>query len=293
MSQDEVSRRSYIGGSDAAKVIGKHNFAGPESVYKNIRGTVPESEQEDLSKNRHIMRGNHCEPIALSRIKEEYPSLNGPEVRGRFDEGSGIQGEIFLRHPEYDFIGGHTDGLSIDPLTEHITVHEVKSPTSSSIDYVEKNGIPPRYYYQLQHYMGIAHAKGAREVEGRLQLWSCDEWDLITIPVDFNKSEFANLVENYKTLWENARVEDRPIEESNFKVRTTEKKDTYTSDRVDELLRSYYEAHSNFKEAKERKKKLKSKILSQSDDASRLEGEDHYATIKDYSNSTHLRVREK
>lgn len=292
MSKTAKPRHRYIGGSSAAALVGKHAFKSPKEVYQKLL-EGDDYQEEDLSGNRHIMRGNAVEPIAEARIREDHPSLNGENVEEVFDCDERTD-QIYLEHPQYSYIAGHTDGISLDPFGSEAIVHEIKAPTSSSLEYMERHGISDRYFYQLQHYMGIAAAlTDQHEVQGKLQIWDCDEWDVRTIQIERRPDVFEKLVSTYTFVWQEAQ-HDVPFEKCqafNF-INTEDSDKVYTSPYVEDLLAEYSEVHRTFKESKERKSELKSKILSQLDGETRIEGDHHYATVKYYDNSTHLRVRE-
>jgi len=59
------------------------------------------------------------------------------------------------------------------------------------------------------------------------------------------------------------------------------------------MLAEYYQIRSTWKESEDEMKSLKTEILSNLEGESRIEGDKHYATVKEYKNSTHLTVREK
>jgi len=292
MTQFARPRHTYIGGSDAAALLGKHAFKSPAEVYKKLTDGS-NYEEKDLSGNRHIQRGNYIEPIAEARIEQDYPSLNGDNVERIFDRDEKTD-QIYLEHPDLPYVAGHTDGISLDPFGDTAIVHEIKSPTSSSIEYIERHGIPNRYFYQIQHYMGIAAAlTDEYDVTGKLQIWSCDDWDVRTFEIERRPQLFSKLTGIYEKVYEAAQS-GVPFEECqvfNF-VDVEDSESVYTSERMEDMLADYYEAYTTYKEMKSKKSDLKGKILSQLNGEERIEGDGHYATVKYYDNSTHLSVRE-
>jgi len=95
----------------------------------------------------------------------------------------------------------------------------------------------------------------------------------------------------YDEFWAHAH-EEIPFEDTPFTDKSETDRDVYRSERMSALLSEYHDIHETFKTAKERKKELKREILSNLDGEKKIEGENHYANIKNYSNSTHLYVRE-
>ena len=289
---DNVNRSSYLGGSDSAKVLGEHAFEGPRSVYEKLK-QGEDYEEKDLSGNKDIQRGNFCEPLALDEISSCYPSLNDEDVYERFDDGGGHDNQVFLRHPDKVYIGGHPDGISIDPFDGTATVHEVKAPRSKSVKYIKKNGIPSRYYWQVLHYGGIVDAQTEENVQCVVWVWNCDKWDVERYDVEYNADGIAALFERYSRFWAYAQ-EGIEWEKTDLGVDYDYEPNVVSSDKLSTWLRQYGRIHSTFKEAKEQKKDLKGKILSAIPKGTdRIEGDTHYAKIKNYSNSTHLIVRDK
>jgi len=289
-----VERKEYIGGSDSAKLMQEHRFGGPKDVYDKVSPQVDYT-PEDLSENRDIMRGNMVEPIAFDQIQNEYPSLNSTPVRDELDSGGGIGGQIFLQHPENPYVAGHPDGLSMDPFDDSVIVHEIKAPRSSSISRIRKQGIPSRYFYQVQHYMGIVHEQTDSEVKGIVWPFSCDDWEPFPIQVQFREDLWSDMSRLYQNFWQRVVVEDETWDSVNEDLfgGENEKAEVYESEKMSDMLAEYYEIRSTYKEKKDDMKSLKTEILSNLNGESRIEGDTHYATVKEYSNSTHLTVREK
>jgi len=282
----------FIGGSDIAKILGEHAFEGPKSVYQRLRDGV-DTASEDLSDNRDIMRGVACEPKALDRIREQYPSLNSEKVRSVFDAGGGRDGQIRLQHPNKPYLAGSVDGMSIDPFGGSAVVHEVKSPRSSGIKRIEKRGIPSRYFWQVQFYAGIANEIYDGTVESYVWLWNCDKWDVERIEVEWQPERFERIVDVCDRFYAFAS-EDIPFEETDLGDQNEEvDRDVYSSEEMSAKLSAYHNIHQNYKRLSELKADLKREILSQLDGEEKIDGRDHYAKIQRRSNATYLTVRER
>jgi len=212
-----VDRDTYIGGSDSAKLMQEHRFNGPKKVYDKVSPQV-EYTPEDLSENRDIMRGNMVEPIAFEQIQNEYPSLNSTPVREALDSGGGIGGQIFLQHPKQPYVAGHPDGISMDPFDNSVVVHEIKAPRSGGISRIRKHGIPSRYFYQVQHYMGIVSEQTDSEVKGIVWPFSCDDWEPFPIEVQFRENLWHKMSTLYRNFWKRVVVDGEPWIDVNEKL---------------------------------------------------------------------------
>lgn len=125
-------RRTGIGGSDAAAVLGVSKWRTPLSVWLDKTG------QSDGSAETEPMRwGTLLEPV----IKQEYAERTGREVIA----------PGFLRHHQHQFMVANVDGITRDDR-----VVEVK--TSRSADGWGEPGsdqVPEDYLLQVQHYMAV------------------------------------------------------------------------------------------------------------------------------------------
>lgn len=131
------ARRSGLGGSDAAVVLGLSNWKTPLQLYREKRG---ETEAADLSGVSVVEWGNRLEPV----IRQAYADRTGETVRV-LPPGS------VLRHPQHDWMIGSLDGY-----TDSGKVLEIK--TARSADGWGEPGsdeIPEAYLVQVQHYLAI------------------------------------------------------------------------------------------------------------------------------------------
>ena len=128
-----AERRTGIGGSDAAAVLGLSRFATPLDVYLDKRGELPESEP-----NAAMEWGNRLEPI----VRDAYADATGRTVRVP---------TTILRSETHPFMLA-----SIDGVTEDGRLLEIK--TARSADGWGDAGtdqIPEAYLIQVQHYLTV------------------------------------------------------------------------------------------------------------------------------------------
>lgn len=125
-------RRSGIGGSDAAAVLGISKWRTPLSVWLDKTGQA-----DNTSETEPMRWGTLLEPV----IKQEYAERTGREVIA----------PGFLRHHKHQFMVANVDGITRDDR-----VVEVK--TSRSADGWGEPGsdqVPEDYLLQVQHYMAV------------------------------------------------------------------------------------------------------------------------------------------
>lgn len=128
-------RRSGIGGSDAAALVGLSSWASPFTVYADKLGLLPE--QED---NEAMRQGRDLEEYVAHRFCEE----TGKSVR---------RCNAILQHPGYGFILANVDRLIVgeDSGVECKTMN----PRNPAAYMLEERDIPPQYYVQCQHYLAV------------------------------------------------------------------------------------------------------------------------------------------
>lgn len=177
-------RRTGIGGSDAAAVLGVSPWESPLSVWEEKRGLRP----PETSVPERFVWGQRLEGAILA----EYAEREGIRIRRG--------GRRFLRHPGLAFVVGHPDALAEDRLVEAKTAAflDERWGEEGSAD------VPLHYYVQLQHYMiltGKTRADLAVLVGGR-------ELRTYRIPADpvFQDA----LVAEERDLWRRVIEDDPP-----------------------------------------------------------------------------------
>lgn len=130
-----------IGGSDIGPILGLSIYRGPLHVYLEKRKELPDEKKEDNVEGKQF--GQLCEPIAARM----YAERTGRKVwkPGRT-----------YRHPQYKFMMGNLDRLTIDvarPIAQQRGVMEIKWLDASRRSVWVNEGVPEGYYLQIQHYM--------------------------------------------------------------------------------------------------------------------------------------------
>lgn len=126
----KIDRSKYLGGSDAAAIIGVDRFKTVHDVYLDKLGQGTERDQ-----NEAMFWGSTLEAV----VRKEYRKRTGRYVRPRT-----------VRHPDHPFIAGHVDGEG-DALLEVKVARDGADwgPDGES----DITAIPVYYRPQLVHYM--------------------------------------------------------------------------------------------------------------------------------------------
>lgn len=133
-----AQRRTGIGGSDVAAILGLSRYATPLSVYQEKRGEI-----EPQADNDAMRWGRYLEPV----VRQAYADETGNEVR--------VLDEL-VRHPANDFMIANLDGFVL-PESGPRRVFEAKtSRTSEGWGEPGSDQIPQPYLLQVQHYMAVS-----------------------------------------------------------------------------------------------------------------------------------------
>lgn len=133
---DPAFRRTYIGGSDAAAIVGLGKWASPYSVWLEKTGQAPERDEP----SERMRWGTLLE----SPVAEEWARREGVArlIPGRFQR---------MTSPSY--VGGHADFLADHPADGRCLV-EVKVSDRPS-EWEDDTSVPAQYYLQVQHYLMV------------------------------------------------------------------------------------------------------------------------------------------
>ncbi len=128
-----AERRTGIGGSDVAPIIGISPFRSALEVYLEKRGDLGEPPLNDA-----MHWGNLLEPV----VRQEYADRTGKAV---------MMPAGMIRHPKHEFMLANLDGyVDGDRLFEAKTAR-------TSIGWGEPgtDEVPQGYLFQVQHYMAV------------------------------------------------------------------------------------------------------------------------------------------
>lgn len=250
-------RSSYIGGSSASAIMCDNEYKTRRDVYEVLAGI---RETDDLPNEGHIARGNTLEPIVEEWIGHNVdPTINGEKAFEEYDAGGGHNGQIFLQHPDHDYIGGHPDGIGF--RCEHPQVprgagviYEIKTPTTYNVKKIDKHGITGRYFWQVQHYMlitGIQHSL--------VVIWDYNQWKGRLYYVPAKPKLHEEMLEEYRDMYFCSQMGIMPEPKDDIQRQSQE---LPHKPELDRLLIEYEKYKGMKYEAKDKLGELKGQILS-------------------------------
>lgn len=134
-------RRSGLGGSDAAAIMGLNPYISPMSVYLDKIGELPEKLEPD---NRFIEWGNRLEPVVAEYFQDKHR-----------DEGlQVVKDEHMYISDEYPFMLGNLDREIWNP-DGSIDGLEIKTTSINNKDKWQDGNAPMHYLIQVQHYLAV------------------------------------------------------------------------------------------------------------------------------------------
>ena len=128
-------RKNYIGGSDAAAILGLSRFSTPLKVWGEKTGNLP---TEDISEKLRVKLGNKLEQTVAELFMEE----TGKELVRRNET---------IYHPSYKFLAANIDRKVIGERAGF----EAKTTGSYSYRDWEGEEIPQEYIFQCLHYLAV------------------------------------------------------------------------------------------------------------------------------------------
>lgn len=135
-------RRSYIGGSDAACILGMNPWKDNVTLYEEKRGI---REPEDISDSPVVRYGVQAEPLMRELFKLDYPEC---EI--------GYEEHNLWWNDDFPFAHASLDGWITDENGRQ-GILEIKTTTiMNSLQRDHWNGrIPQQYYVQVIHYLMV------------------------------------------------------------------------------------------------------------------------------------------
>lgn len=186
-------RRSGIGGSDVANILGE-GYQTPLDVYLSKIG-----EAEELD-GPAIKRGRALEPIA----RELFREVTGLEV---------LNGGPMLRDKQIPALIANVDGYAQDATTRIVV--EIKAPGLRAFAKMKDHGVPKSYYLQVQHYLSVTGLDRAQFVA-----FSAEKWELLHFPIERDDELIQNMREMLHAWWEAHVVARKPPERERYEIPT-------------------------------------------------------------------------
>lgn len=139
ITEEQVKqRKSYIGGSDAAPILGLSRWSTQLETWALKTGKV---EPKDLSGNLAVKLGNKLEDT----VAELFTEATGKKVR-RVNETQ--------FHPDYEFIGANIDRR----IVGEDAILECKTCSAWKAKEWQGEEIPQEYILQVVHYLAVTGA---------------------------------------------------------------------------------------------------------------------------------------
>ena len=130
-------RKNYIGGSDAAAVVGLNSFSSPYTVWADKLGKLPPKED-----NEAMRLGRDLEDYVAKRFTEQ----TGKKVRRK---------NFILWNSDYPFAHANVDRLIVG---ENAGL-ECKTTSALNLKSFKNGEFPENYYVQCMHYMAVTGYK--------------------------------------------------------------------------------------------------------------------------------------
>lgn len=168
-------RKQYIGGSDAAAVVGLNEWQSPYALWCEKTGITPEFEG-----NLRTDFGTFAEDFVAKRFEME----TGKKVRRE---------NFTLINDQYPWAIADVDREIVgeDAILECKVVNELQ------LKHYEKGDYPPRFYCQVQHYLAVTGKKMAY-----LAALIGTGRDFKVFPIERDEDEIAALMAMEKQFYE-------------------------------------------------------------------------------------------
>lgn len=133
---DLGDRKTFLGGSDAAAILGLSPWKSRLQLWAEKTGITKDTKESDA-----MEWGTRLEAVIFDKFKEQHRELQ-------------VFGGWKFTHPEYPYIVGHVDGTIFDNLTHEDAVLEIKTANAYSGDEWQSS-VPTYYLCQIQHYLAV------------------------------------------------------------------------------------------------------------------------------------------
>lgn len=169
-------RRTGIGGSDAAAIIGKSHFKSNVDVWEEKKGL---REPDDISDKEQVKYGKAVEDLLLQMF-----ALDNPEYEVTSNK------KIVYRR---GFMFASLDGELVEKATGELGIYEGKTAEIHKKIELEKwnKRVPDYYYVQILHYL-IVTGRSFVVLKVQLKLLYTEEKTTMTKQYRFNRKDLLN-----------------------------------------------------------------------------------------------------
>ena len=176
-------RKQGIGGTDAAAIIGEgYDGRGPLDVYIEKTSDAIDEPAPGSDLALILERGRELEPHVAARFERETGrvlALIGPAT-----------------HRDFDFVRGSPDRGSLDQFGTVDGIVELKTAAAPAFQRMKLDGLPKRYWIQLQHYLEIYGVE-----RGSFAVLQPDSWKFLHFDVQRDREFGALLVARLVEFW--------------------------------------------------------------------------------------------
>ena len=169
-------RRTGIGGSDAAAILGKSHFKTNVKVWEEKTGLI---EPDDISAKEQVKYGKAVEDLLLQMF-----ALDNPEYEVISNK------KIVYRR---GFMFASLDGELVEKATGELGIYEGKTAEIHKKIELEKwnKRVPDYYYVQILHYL-IVTGRSFVVLKVQLKLLYTEEKTTMTKQYRFNRKDLLN-----------------------------------------------------------------------------------------------------
>ena len=255
MDQDQWKelRRTGIGGSDVASVLGYSKYRGPLTLWMDKTGRAKPKDEDIAEENEAIAVGNWLEPFMREKVADYMAETMGLTVEVLYPGAT-------YRSIDNPFMIYNPDGFLI--VDGKLCLLEIKTGSSYVASQWGPDELPDAYYCQVQHGMEV------------LGLDTCYVFALIgnrriLRKVDYNEMFTEHMVNLERDFWETVKANDvlqAPLATENDSTAvmelSTPLKDV-TADLTDHIfmIEEYTKIQDQIKDLEHAKDELKNRII--------------------------------
>jgi putative phage-type endonuclease len=180
LDQFHDERRSGIGGTDVAKIIGASKYGTAYSVWREKLRLETDSKESTPRLEFGVMMEK--------TIAKYFAEKSGYKYKGEHAQ---------LRSKKHPFLVGHIDGWLIPKKATGLTngVIDVKT-TSRKVFNTWEGQVPREYYCQLQHYLYISGAKWAK-----LVVLITETREIIDYTIEYDPKFYNTILPSLVDFW--------------------------------------------------------------------------------------------
>lgn len=268
---EHMDRKTFIGGSDMAAVLGLSRFKSACQLYAEKTGQIE-------------MKNHESEAMYWGKVLEE-------SVRKEFEKQTGLHVESggVYQHPKYDFCKGHVDGY----IPSENAILEIKCVSSYNRRLWRNDAgqyiVPVEYLIQAAYYCELS---GAKRIYFAV-LFGGHEFKKFHIDYTGGfKGAGESLIPKAVEFWKRIQTKNPPTpiskEDAFYAYPIPDKRMSLATIEIEEKCRQYAEVYEQIKELKDDRSSLRLDLMNYLKNSEYLisVGGKILATWKTWSNGT-------